>query len=80
MILFGKNIGALQDSRLIQVTYPTPSGTYNEPVLFHGVITMRLILTLTTALAVILASTNTTEACTIIAVGKDASADGSVLI
>ncbi len=41
---------------------------------------MRLILTLTTALVVMLASINTTEACTIIAVGKDASADGSVLI
>ncbi|MGD9264520.1 MAG: C69 family dipeptidase [Lysobacterales bacterium] len=41
---------------------------------------MRLIHTLTTAFVVILASMNTTEACTIIAVGKDASADGSVLI
>ena len=41
---------------------------------------MRYVLTLTTALVVLLASINTTQACTIIAVGKDASADGSVLI
>jgi dipeptidase len=47
---------------------------------FPGVTAMRLIHTLTTAFVVILASMNTTEACTIIAVGKDASADGSVLI
>ena len=40
---------------------------------------MRFVLTLSTALVVMLTSLPS-EACTIIAVGKDASADGSVLI
>jgi hypothetical protein len=55
---------------LIQVTYANRSSTYNDPVPFAGVITMRLTLTLTTALVVMFASLNTAEACTIIAVGK----------
>ena len=41
---------------------------------------MRFLLSFLTALVVVLASLSSTEACTVIAVGKNASADGSVLI
>ena len=41
---------------------------------------MRVILTIITVLVAILAAPITAEACTIIAVGKDATADGSVLV